>query len=221
MDERLGLVADSVSALKDALSRYLADPTSVEGIYRGNAKAGSGALSAADDDTWQATARSWLQQGDYGKLLAAWVTGAAVDWKTGYSAAMVPRRVGLPTYPFARDRFWLKEQPAASGKTLPSAIPQPYRLHPLVHRNTSDVTELSFTSCFDGGEFFLSDHVVRGKRLLPGVAYLEMARAAVELAVGRERPVQLTQIVWIRPYLAVGQEGLSPCGSSCCRNRRR
>lgn len=210
MDERLGLVADSVSALKDALSRYLADPTSVEGIYRGNAKAGSGALSAADDDTWQATARSWLQQGDYGKLLAAWVTGAAVDWKTGYSAAMVPRRVGLPTYPFARDRFWLKEQPAASGKTLPSAIPQPYRLHPLVHRNTSDVTELSFTSCFDGGEFFLSDHVVRGKRLLPGVAYLEMARAAVELAVGRERPVQLTQIVWIRPYLAVGQEGLSP-----------
>ncbi|PYD40058.1 polyketide synthase [Serratia plymuthica] len=205
MDERLAFVADSVPALQDTLSRYLADPKPAPGIYRGNAKAGNGALFAAADED---------RQGEYGKRLEAWVQGAVVDWKTLYSAATPPRKIGLPTYPFARDRFWLKEKTAAAsenGEATPPVMPsQPYRLHPLVHRNTSDLSALSFTSWFDGGEFFLSDHVVMGKRLLPGVAYLEMARAAVEQLVGRERRLQLTQIVWIRPYIAAGENGLSP-----------
>lgn len=218
MDERLAFVADSVPALKHALSRYLAGSDAAQGIYRGHAKTGNGTLAAAaDEESGRATVKAWLQQGDYDKLLEAWVQGAIVDWKTLYPAAMKPRRVGLPTYSFARDRFWLKENASAAGKTrgaTPSAIPsQPYRLHPLVHRNTSDINEISFTSWFDGGEFFLSDHVVMRKRLLPGVAYLEMARAAVEQAVGRERRLQLTQIVWVRPYIAAnedGRDGLPP-----------
>ncbi|OKP52616.1 polyketide synthase [Serratia marcescens] len=203
MDERLAFVVDSVPALQHALSRCLVAAEPASGMYRGNAKAGNGALLAvAEEDI-----RAWCQQGEYDKLLAAWVLGAAVDWQTLYSAGMTPRRIGLPTYPFARERFWLKQQAGEAGGRASS---QPERLHPLVHRNTSDLTALSFTSWFDGGEFFLADHVVRGKRLLPGVAYLEMARAAVEQMVGRGRQLQLTQIVWVRPYIAADAGDLSP-----------
>src|SRR5215469_13678244 len=65
-------------------------------------------------------------------------------------------------------------------------------IHPLLHRNTSDLSEQRYDSTFTGDEFFLSDHrvAVNGQaahRVLPGVAYLEMARAAIEQAMP-ERP---------------------------------
>ncbi len=41
----------------------------------------------------------------------AWVRGAAVAWE-GVRGAGQKRRVGLPTYPFARQRFWVEPQPA-------------------------------------------------------------------------------------------------------------
>ena len=79
-------------------------------------------------------------------------------------------------------------------------------LHPLLHENTSDLAEQRFSSHFHGGEFFLADHRVRGRRTLPGVAYLEMARAAVCRATGAwtvsapESPgVLLQDIAWMRP----------------------
>ena len=51
----------------------------------------------------------------------------------------------------------------------------------------SDLTEQRYSSTFTGEEFFLADHQVEAngaarKKMLPGVAYLEMARAAVEQA---------------------------------------
>lgn len=70
-------------------------------------------------------------------------------------------------------------------------------LHPLLQENTSSLHEQRFTTVFDGAEFFLRDHRVRGRRMLPGVVYLEMARAAAELAGGV--PVALRDIVWARP----------------------
>src|ERR1051325_726298 len=49
-------------------------------------------------------------------------------------------------------------------------------LHPLLHRNTSDLSEQRYSSTFTGEEFFLRDHQLRIKddrvqKVLPGVAY--------------------------------------------------
>jgi len=60
-------------------------------------------------------------------------------------------------------------------------------IHPLLHRNTSDLNEQRYSSTFTGEEFFLADHQMKAdaepsRKVLPGVAYLEMARAAVEQA---------------------------------------
>jgi len=59
-------------------------------------------------------------------------------------------------------------------------------LHPLVQRNTSDLTELRFSSRFDGTEPYLEDHVVLGDPILPAVCFLEMASKAASVTTGQE-----------------------------------
>ncbi len=86
---------------------------------------------------------------------------------------------------------------------------RPALLHPLLHENTSDLSEQRFSSRFSGEEFFLADHVVRGRRILPGVAYLEMVRAAVEQSRVRTNSsgfssqstsvIKFENVIWARP----------------------
>ncbi|WP_346172507.1 SDR family NAD(P)-dependent oxidoreductase [Streptomyces cuspidosporus] len=109
------------------------------------------------------------------------------------------------------------EPPAGAAARTPSA-PRP---HPLLHRLAPDgegdgsvVHETRFT----GDESFLSDHRVRGSRVLPAAAQLEMARAAVaRVAAGAGGAtgtaeeladrVRLDDVVWLRPALS-GAQGL-------------
>src|SRR6267154_2035512 len=87
-------------------------------------------------------------------------------------------------------------------------------LHPLVHRNTSDLNEQRYSSTFTGEEFFLTDHQVKAegqaaRKVLPAVAYLEMARAAM-LQAASARPestvLELRNTVWAQP-IVVGESG--------------
>nr|QLG04869.1 PulH [Streptomyces sp.] len=116
----------------------------------------------------------------------------------GLFAGQRPARVPLPTYPFARDRYWVPaaERPAA----LEPASSSP---HPLLHLNVSPLRSQRYRSTFTGREYFLTDHVVKGRRVLPGVACLEMARAAAELAEPDRDPsgITLRNVVWARPVV--------------------
>lgn len=75
----------------------------------------------------------------------------------------------------------------------------------MLHRNTSDLLEQKFSTILNGDEFFLADHIVRNKRVLPGAAYLEMARAAAELVAAplaaeytAKTGISARYISWIR-----------------------
>ncbi|HKX30181.1 MAG TPA: hypothetical protein VJ302_21000, partial [Blastocatellia bacterium] len=57
-------------------------------------------------------------------------------------------------------------------------------IHPLLHVNTSDFSGQRYSCILSGEEFFLRDHVIQGRQVLPGAAYLEMARAALEKSWG-------------------------------------
>jgi acyl transferase domain-containing protein len=84
-------------------------------------------------------------------------------------------------------------------------------IHPLLHRNTSTSDELIFTTILNGDEFFLSDHIVKEKRTLPGVAYLEMAKTALEksgiIQLTGDKNIQLRNVVWAYP-ITVDKEPL-------------
>jgi acyl transferase domain-containing protein/thioesterase domain-containing protein len=54
-----------------------------------------------------------------------WLAGVPIDWSRFYSGE-VRRRVPLPTYPFDRKRYWLKEvKPARSGSSVQAPESEP------------------------------------------------------------------------------------------------
>src|SRR5436305_774670 len=168
----------------------------------------------ADEDGKQAV-MAWMRKGKYGKLLELWVKGLMINWKDLYGEHL-PRRISLPTYPFAQERYWLP--PPTSEPTANSRVASQEALsalHPLVQRNTSTLWEQRFSSTFRGDEFFLADHVVKGQRIMPAVAYLEMARAAVIQAIGADtshKPsgLRLSHIQWVRPLVLSSHPAMVP-----------
>ena len=62
-------------------------------------------LLAGDDDMAQLVA-AWMAKGRHDQLLELWAHGHAIDWQALYGG-QAPRRISLPTYPFARQRCWM------------------------------------------------------------------------------------------------------------------
>src|SRR5690606_24468229 len=132
--------------------------------------------------------------------------GLSLDWHKFYDGER-PAFVSLPTYPFARDRYWFQRAASAARPRAGAAAPW----HPLVQVNVSDFFEQRYQSVFSGNEFFLADHQVAlgegRQKILPAVAYLEMVRAAVDHALRGSidaQQVQLSDVVWAEPVLVDG-----------------
>ena len=198
MDARLGCIVSSFAELEAKLQAFL-DGADAPKLYRGDAQSNHDVLSVlTSDDAFHTIVDRWLEQEQTDKLLELWVKGLKVDWARLHAATQ-PRRVSLPTYPFARESYWVPAAGAPRGELSGAA-----RLHPLVHENTSDLTEQRYRTTLTGQELFLADHRVDGRRWLPAVAYLEMAREAVARAASDD-VLTLREIVWVRP-VAVGSE---------------
>ena len=173
----------------------------VRGVFRGRSRRAQGGSDATADEAMPDKSVGLLaEKREWARLLESWVSGMSVDWRTLYPGR-IPRRLSLPTYPFARERYWVPE--AAEGAEGRRDVQA--QLHPLLHTNTSDLTEQRFTSVFDSDEQFLSDHLVAGVRTLPGAAHLEMAVAAAYRAMGPDegRTLALSDVVFVRPVTVV------------------
>jgi acyl transferase domain-containing protein/acyl carrier protein len=214
MDERLGFVVSSIEQLAEKLQAYLAGERVIEDMYQGQVKRNNDALSlfSADADL-QHTIDRWIANRKLTKLVELWVKGLEVDWSKLYGEVK-PRRVSLPTYPFAKERYWLET--AAVGRVAAIGVASAI-LHPLLHSNTSDLSKQRYRSTFIGEEFFLADHRFAtnghaGQRALPAVAYLEMARVAIEHALPappESAVLELHNTVWAQPIVVAGKKQVS------------
>src|SRR5690606_4199753 len=78
------------------------------------------------------------------------------------------------------------------------------RLNPLVHRNASTLSRHAYRTTLCRAEHLIADHVVGGENVLPGVAYFEMARAALSHALGhgaQAAPLHLSDMIWTAPLV--------------------
>ena len=198
MDERIGFIVRSPEELVEKLAAYVAGERSIDDFAQGQVKRNSDALSLFSDSDLQLTIDRWIAGGKLSRIVDAWVRGVEVDWTRLYTDR--PRRVSLPAYPFARERYWID---VTAGLSVPVVGAAASVLHPLLHRNTSDLTEQRYSSTFSGGEFFLADHQVASHKVLPGVAYLEMARAAIAQALPSSgaTTLELHNTVWAQPVV--------------------
>ncbi|BBL71296.1 hypothetical protein MoryE10_19020 [Methylogaea oryzae] len=133
---RLAVLGDGREELAAALRGFADGAAGVAGVYSGMAAKRAAPASAATDPA---------------ALAEAWAQGAAPPVMPG-------RRVGLPGYPFAKRRLWVKIAPAANDAVR--ALP-----HPASHR-------------FASGQPPLADHKIGGRRLLPGATSLWLALQA-------------------------------------------
>ncbi|MGU8077188.1 SDR family NAD(P)-dependent oxidoreductase [Burkholderia pyrrocinia] len=207
MSERLAFTVVSLDALRARLAAYLENPGQAAEVLTGKARAERGGAPVSPRD-------------DLAGALRAWVDGAEVDWLASYAIPR-PRRIGLPTYPFARERYWVEDLVAVSDATVPidpasadaaaaratspGTLHAPFGAavrHPLLQANTSRLGQLRFSSRFDGSEFFLDAHRVDGDRLLPAAAFVEMfaaAAAASGIRADDGRAWCFSQLAWLQP----------------------
>ncbi|UAA37463.1 SDR family NAD(P)-dependent oxidoreductase [Paraneptunicella aestuarii] len=220
MEERFGLMVSSIEELAKRLQAFVDGEQEIDDAYRGQVKRNKdGMLLISQDDDMKEAIDRWLERRKYTKLLDLWAKGLDVDWDKLYGD-IKPNRVSLPTYPFAKLRYWVDIGSAtnvdAAGLYKASGLNKASVLHPMLHTNTSDFTQQSYRSNFNGNEFFLSDHQVETSagaqaKVLPAVAYLEMVRAAVEQALPQAfmsegGVIELHNTAWAQPLIVSGSK---------------
>jgi acyl transferase domain-containing protein/acyl carrier protein len=126
-----------------------------------------------------------------GALAGMWVRGVDVDWAKVFAGSGA-KRVGLPSYAFQRERYWLTAAGGGSGDLARAG--QASADHPLLSAAVAlaDGAGWLFTGRLSVDTHpWIADHVVLGTVLLPGTAFVELAlRAGSE--VGCDQIVELT-----------------------------
>ena len=118
-------------------------------------------------------------------LGALWAQGYPVAWEKQFPAGAP--RVELPTYAWQRQRYWLEATVPHGGR---AAVPAHAVGHPLLGArhtlSTQTTIHLWETTLSSARLPWLSDHLVKGAVVYPGMGDLEMALAAAAEVLGTE-----------------------------------
>lgn len=172
LEARLALTASTLSEAVEKLRHYLANAGAAEGVWTGHLSGRKG-----QEHPWMqlfsSSGAAAMKEMNAEQLAEIWCAGVSVPWNALFSHQNC-RRISLPVYPFAPVKHWLTGYDDGS---LASETGTSDRIHPLVEKNASDLSGLRFETTWNGQEFALRNHIVRGVRMLPAVAYAEMMRA--------------------------------------------
>ncbi|NHI05599.1 polyketide synthase modules-related protein [Streptomyces sp. KO7888] len=102
LEERLAFAVSSLAQARERLAAFSTDPAAQGPWHRGTVRPDRPADAAAV----RAALDAWTRQGSPEDLLAEWADGADVAWEHAWPEGGAVRRIGLPGYPFARERCW-------------------------------------------------------------------------------------------------------------------
>ena len=113
---------------------------------------------------------------DLEAMARRYMAGEALDF-----TSMLGNLIDLPGYPFERERFWnpVDATPAPAHASTPASAQAPAH-------GSGDLL----------APWLTHDHVINGRRLLPGAAFLELARAT---ALGSDSSCLIRDVVWSAP----------------------
>jgi len=191
-DERIAIIANSTQQLMEKLEGYCGGKSDVEGLFAGNVKDSQmNSNFLFEGSAGETFIRMLIDKREMDKLAQLWISGVAIEWRLLYGSGY-PQKISLPTYPFAKDRYWISitEKPVGAIE----------KLHPLLDRNTSNLRELRFSTRLDENEFYIKDYSVDNQKVLPGSVAIEMARAAGDIA-GYSKVKKLRDIVYGMPVI--------------------
>jgi acyl transferase domain-containing protein len=117
MEECLAVVVLSVQELIGKLSLYNQGISDIENCYSGNRETEREKVGMLlEGRAGQEFINSILRSGELSKIAQIWFSGAVIDWELFYSD-QTAKRISLPTYPFARERYWVSPSTEAFDET--------------------------------------------------------------------------------------------------------
>lgn len=209
MVERLALIVNDIKDLMKQLKQWLNKNNENTPFYQGNIR-----FKQSIDDRINSTKKNINDPKDKDlkgeielhALAHQWILGVNIDWNIFYQKEKC-QRAHLPTYPFIKKRYWPSLSVSNNKKLVQNIVlknNQSSFLHPLLHENHSTLKEQRFSVQLNKELFFLKDHKVNEQCVLPGVAYLEMARKAGEIS-NEKNVKQIKNAVWMQP-ISIGDE---------------
>lgn len=106
MEERLACTACTLEELEFKLEAFVQGRSDIGGIYFGRASWKHETAELFQDEDMRQVLEVWMVKGKHAQLLELWVKGVGLDWDKLYAGAL-PRRLSLPTYPFAKNKYWV------------------------------------------------------------------------------------------------------------------
>jgi acyl transferase domain-containing protein/NAD(P)-dependent dehydrogenase (short-subunit alcohol dehydrogenase family) len=189
MEERLAIIASGAGQLVTRLEEWVRSGSEAN-VHRGSLGPRRGSKRSLK------LVRTGVGDESLVDLAVKWVAGEEVEWDSLY-AERKPSHISVPTYPFARERYWISDVPAAEAPALSGTLPISH-LHPLIAYNSSTLQEVRFSSSISDTAFYVVDHKVHDQPIFPGAAFLEMACIAGNIA-GERRVRKIKDVVWIQP----------------------
>ena len=148
LEERLVVLVSSTEEIVQKFTAWLENPQASAGVWHARVKL-SGArphIFEADEDLQQAV-QQWVAKGKLNKLAQLWIEGNFKDWTSLYQ--QTPQRIHLPTYPFAKDRYWISESTSQTetpvAKTSRSVVQEKAQ----VVNNTAKPNNISLTDTIE------------------------------------------------------------------------
>ncbi len=118
MDVRVAFVVRDIVELIAKLEAYIKNRRPLPGCYQGHVQENKVIRELFNDDEDLAeTVERWMHKQKTAKILNLWVKGLDLDWSKMYGTAR-PNRISLPTYPFARERYWVPDVDGPSGPAV-------------------------------------------------------------------------------------------------------
>ncbi|WP_437495035.1 SDR family NAD(P)-dependent oxidoreductase [Sorangium sp. So ce1014] len=202
MASRVAVAATDLDALiagLDAFSRNQPAP----GVIHGEARKPKADAAPAQSAAGEGAAPSDLAPAS---IASHWVHGGDIDWSAPEVGAK-GRRIPLPTYRFARERYWLQDL----GRPAPAARERAAggfgAAHPSVGRSCPQHGERCTLLELAPSDPRIRDHVVEGRPVAPAALVLDFV-VAIARAGGQEQ-TRLRDVSWIRPLRI--DEATLPC----------
>lgn len=161
MDFRLAIVANDPQQLQQLLSHY---PQPHQNIFCGKKQQNT-------------TLCPEVQQKSLHEIAHCWVQGQSVDWQSLY--ATQPWKVSLPTYPFARNSYWIPQDSEISVNDNPTTALAGFpskRLPGYAHLPHHYVWEVEISA----QEMFIQQQKMQDNIFITGGVYIEIIIAAVQ-----------------------------------------
>jgi 3-oxoacyl-(acyl-carrier-protein) synthase/SAM-dependent methyltransferase len=202
-EHRAVVFADSLAVLAERLAHLLSGKEDPGAFLKRDPETGKDVRQLFASAEMRSVVQQWLDERNQRCLGRIWVAGVAVDWQRLYAGQPAPKKVQLPTYPFARHSLWIPQAPAASPAASAGDAHLSPILSPILQRNVSTFMAQKYRSDFTGQEPWFVGRTADKSRRFVELAHLDMliqaTRQAAEVAADEPVCLVLHDITFPRP----------------------